>query len=107
MIKEISGRANFRVAHAVTSTEHNIKQALLAKERKLPGPRSGRREDLTGPFKVTDVSITLSRREEDMFNLLRKTLQNSGDSDSVTLRVCGGWVRDKILQAMGKLDESH
>ena len=42
-----------------------------------------------------------------MFNLLRKTLQNSGDSDSVTLRVCGGWVRDKILQAMGKLDESH
>lgn len=42
-----------------------------------------------------------------MFELLRKTLQNSGLSDSVTLRVCGGWVRDKILQEMGKLDDDH
>ena len=42
-----------------------------------------------------------------MFDLLRKTLQNSGLSDSVTLRVCGGWVRDKILQEMGKLDQDH
>ena len=79
----------------------------MAKQKKLPAARNTNLTKERGPFKVQDVTISLTQREKVMFQLLKKTLQNNGLSDSVTLRVCGGWVRDKILQEMGKLDENH
>ena len=43
------------------------------------------------------VRIALSREEEELFDLLRTATVESGMRS--TLRVAGGWVRDKIIES--------
>lgn len=49
---------------------------------------------------VPGLHLHLSREEESLFDLLLRSVAFNGKSS--TLRVAGGWVRDKILQK-----ESH
>jgi tRNA nucleotidyltransferase/poly(A) polymerase len=57
---------------------------------------SGSRVDITGPpVKGYGVPIELSDDEKALFGLLRRVREETGIS--TTLRVAGGWVRDKLL----------
>ena len=68
-----------------------------------PPPSSSYRRKTTkkssGPpiINPTDVQINLTSEEEDLFNLLRTVTIDR--NMKTTLRVAGGWVRDKILSS--------
>ncbi len=45
---------------------------------------------------LRDVSVQLTPQEEDLFNVLTKTLEH--EKLDTVLRCAGGWVRDKLLK---------
>jgi len=64
--------------------------------------QQSRKQQQQQRLRTDQVRIVLTREEEELFCLLRTAAAECGMSSS-TLRVAGGWVRDKIL-ASGEFD---
>ena len=75
-----------------SSTQHSTMQAIISTEN------NGKSVSKIGMRAVplsTTTTISLSQDEKDLFNLLRKARNET--HIHTTLRVAGGWVRDKLL----------
>lgn len=73
-----------------TSTDHSLEKSHEAQATRLNTlSSSSTNSSLDGP------KIQFSNEEKELFSLLREVIHESGISS--TLRVAGGWVRDKLL----------
>jgi len=92
--------ASLNILKNFLSTNIGGKAVDLAKE-KIPGILGDnviplfKQESRRISKRAADVKIDLTEQEEQIFDLLRNTIKSS--ARSTTLRVAGGWVRDKIM----------